>query len=184
MNWIYDPWPWYVSGPLIALTMFILLAVGRQFGMSSNLRTLCAATGGGKMTDFFKFDWKKEHWNLTVMIGAALGGFIASQFLSKNTVQINPEVAQKLAAYGIDSVQQAYLPTEIFSLEALHNPGTILLLIIGGFLVGFGARYAGGCTSGHAISGLSNLQLPSLIAVIGFFTGGLIMIHLIFPLIF
>ena len=184
MNWIYDPWPWYVSGPLIALTMFILLFAGRQFGMSSNLRNLCAASGGGKAADFFKFEWKKERWNLLVMVGAALGGFIASQYLSNNTVKINPDVAQKLETYGIFSANEAYMPTEIFSLEALSNPANILILIVGGFLVGFGARYAGGCTSGHAISGLSNLQLPSLIAVIGFFAGGLVMIHLIYPLLF
>lgn len=50
--------------------------------------------------------------------------------------------------------------------------------------MGFGARWAGGCTSGHAISGLSNLQLPSLVAVLGFFAGGLLMTHLLFPLLF
>ena len=184
MNWIYDPWPWYVSGPLIALTMFVLLFVGKQFGMSSNLRTLCSAAGAGKKSDFFKFNWKEERWNLTVMLGALLGGFIASQYLSDNTVTIAEDVVAKLQSYGIESVRNAYLPTELFSLENLSDPKNLFILIIGGFLVGFGARYAGGCTSGHAISGLSNLQLPSLIAVIGFFAGGLIMIHLIFPLIF
>ncbi|RXG30278.1 YeeE/YedE family protein [Leeuwenhoekiella palythoae] len=184
MNWIYDPWPWYVSGPLIALTMFILLFVGKQFGMSSNLRTLCSAAGAGRKSDFFKFNWKEERWNLTVMLGAFLGGFIASQYLSDNTVTIAEDVVAKLQSYGIQSAGNEYLPSELFSLENLSDPKILLILIIGGFLVGFGARYAGGCTSGHAISGLSNLQLPSLIAVIGFFAGGLIMIHLIFPLIF
>lgn len=184
MNWIYDPWPWYVAGPLIALTMFILLYAGKQFGMSSNLRTLCSVSGAGKAADFFKFDWKKERWNLTVMMGAVLGGFIASQYLSNNTVEIASDVVTKLNSYGINSAGEAYLPTELFSLEALSNLRNIAILLIGGFLVGFGARYAGGCTSGHAISGLSNLQIPSLIAVIGFFVGGLLMIHLIFPLIF
>lgn len=184
MNWIYDPWPWYVAGPLIALTMFMLLYAGKQFGMSSNLRTLCSAAGGGKKADFFKFNWKKERWNLTVMIGAVIGGFIASQYLSNNTVEIASDVVTKLNSYGINSAGESYLPTELFSIEALSSPKNLLILIIGGFLVGFGARYAGGCTSGHAISGLSNLQLPSLIAVIGFFVGGLLMIHLIFPLIF
>ncbi len=184
MNWIYDPWPWYVSGPLIALTMFILLFAGKQFGMSSNLRTLCSVSGGNKVADFFKFDWKKERWNLLVMLGAALGGFLASQYLSDNTVKIDAQVAQKLETYGIDSANQAYLPTELFSLDALSKPATLFALVIGGFFVGFGARYAGGCTSGHAISGISNLQVPSMIAAAGFFAGGLIMVHFIFPLIF
>ena len=185
MNLIYDPWPWYVAGPLIALTMFILLYVGKQFGMSSNLRTMCSIGGAGKYSDFFKFDWRAQRWNLVVVIGAVIGGFIASQFMSDNTVKINPEVAQQLSTdYGITSAGEAYLPTELFASEHLTDPFVLAILIIGGFMVGFGARYAGGCTSGHAISGLSNLQLPSLIAVIGFFIGGLVMIHLLFPLIF
>ncbi|MGB7393435.1 MAG: YeeE/YedE thiosulfate transporter family protein [Pricia sp.] len=185
MDWIYEPWPWYVAGPLIALTMFVLLFAGKQFGMSSNLRTMCSMGGAGKAADFFRFDWKKERWNLTVVIGAVIGGFIASQYLSNNTVEINPKVAAELSQdYGIESAGDAYLPPEIFAAENLGDPFILAILILGGFMVGFGARYAGGCTSGHAISGLSNLQLPSLIAVIGFFIGGLIMIHLLFPLIF
>ncbi len=185
MNLIYDPWPWYVAGPLIALTMFVLLYIGKQFGMSSNLRTMCSIGGAAKYSDFFKFDWKAQQWNLIVVLGAVIGGFIASQFMSNNTVKINPEVAQQLSTdYGIESAGEAYLPTELFASENLTDPFVLAVLILGGFMVGFGARYAGGCTSGHAISGLSNLQLPSLIAVIGFFIGGLVMIHLLFPLIF
>jgi len=185
MNWIYEPWPWYVAGPLIALVMFLLLLVGKQFGMSSPLRTTCSALGAGKAADFFKFDWKAERWNLMVVLGAVIGGFIASSYMSDNTVEINPEVAQQLATdYQIESAGKSYMPPELFSLEALSDPFVIAGLLVGGFLVGFGARYAGGCTSGHAISGLSNLQLPSLIAVIGFFIGGLVMVHFLYPLIF
>ena len=184
MNWIYEPWPWYVSGPLIALTMFILLFLGKNFGMSSNLRTACTIGGAGKVADFFKFDWKTQRWNLIVVVGAVIGGFLANNYLSNNSVNINDDVAQTLESYGIESADDAYLPSELFSAEALSNPKVLAILIVGGFLVGFGARYAGGCTSGHAISGLSNLQLPSLISVIGFFIGGLVMVHLIFPLIF
>lgn len=185
MEWIYEPWPWYVSGPLIAATMFVLLYTGKQFGMSSNLRTMCSVGGAGKAADFFRFDWKKERWNLMVVLGAVLGGFFASTFLSDNTVKINEQLADKLSnEYGISSAGEAYMPTEIFALENLGDPLVLFVLIAGGFMVGFGARYAGGCTSGHAISGLSNLQVPSLIAVIGFFIGGLIMIHLFYPLIF
>nr|WP_313114992.1 YeeE/YedE thiosulfate transporter family protein [Aequorivita sp. F6058] len=185
MNLIYDPWPWYIGGPLIALVMFVLLYLGKQFGMSSNLRTACSALGAGKAADFFKFDWRTQRWNLMVVLGAIIGGFIASNFMSDNIVTINPEIAQQLADdYNITSANEAYLPTEIFNMERISQPKNILILLIGGLLVGFGARYAGGCTSGHAISGLSNLQLPSLIAVVGFFIGGLVMIHLIYPLIF
>ncbi len=185
MNILYEPWPWYVAGPLIALVMFLLLLTGKQFGMSSNLRTMCSVMGAGKASDFFRFDWKSQRWNLMVVLGAIIGGYIASVLMSDNTVQINPEVALQLANdYQITSAGESYLPPEIFGYDALADPFILAVLLIGGFLVGFGARYAGGCTSGHAISGLSNLQLPSLIAVIGFFIGGLIMIHLIYPLLF
>jgi len=185
MNLIYDPWPWYLAGPLIALVMFALLLLGKQFGMSSNLRTACAAAGAGKVADFFKFDWKAERWNLMVVLGAIIGGFVASRYMSDHKVQINPQIAEQLSTdYTIESAGDAYLPPEIFGTDVLDDPFIIAVLLIGGLLVGFGARYAGGCTSGHAISGLSNLQLPSLLAVIGFFIGGLIMIHLIYPIIF
>lgn len=179
-----EPWPWYISGALIALTMFGLLFVGKQFGMSSNLRTVCTIGGAGKISNFFRFDWKSQRWNLIVVAGAMIGGFIASTYLSDSKVKINPDAIQKLETYGIQSAGETYLPSELFGTEQLSNPKVLAILIIGGFFVGFGARYAGGCTSGHAISGLSNLQLPSLIAVIGFFIGGLVMINFIFPLIF
>lgn len=185
MDWIFKPWPWYIGGPLIALTMFVLLFVGKQFGVSSNLRTMCSIGGAGKVSDYFKFDWRKESWNLTLVFGALIGGFLASTFMSDQTVEINPIVAEQLSKdYGFHSAGEAYLPTEIFGTQHLDNPLIPAVLILGGMMVGFGARYAGGCTSGHAISGLSNLQLPSLIAVIGFFVGGLVMIHLLYPLIF
>lgn len=185
MDLIYGHWPWYVSGPLMALTMFALLFVGKQFGMSSNLRTVCAIAGAGKKVGFFNYDWKSHKWNLIVVAGSIIGGFIASNYLSDGSVAIAPETAKQLAEdYNILNAGDTYLPGKLFSIEALSDPFTLFLLIIGGVLVGFGARYAGGCTSGHAISGLSNLQLPSLIAVIGFFIGGLTMIHLIFPILF
>jgi uncharacterized membrane protein YedE/YeeE len=184
IDYISQPWPWYISGPLIALTMFILLFAGKQFGMSSNLRTACAIGGARKFSDFFDFNWRAQRWNLFVVLGAVVGGYLASHFLSHESVAVADGVKNTLEGYGINSADSAYLPTEIFGLGALSNFRNIVILSIGGILVGFGARYAGGCTSGHAISGLSNLQLPSLIAVIGFFIGGLVMIHFIYPLIF
>jgi len=185
MEWIIAPWPWYVSGPLIALTMFSLLYVGKNFGMSSNLRTLCTICGADKTSALFRFDWKSQRWNLMVMVGAVLGGFLASKFLSDNQVpDLNPKTIELLHETGFKSAGTTYVPSELVSNEAFNSPKSIILLLIGGLLVGFGARYAGGCTTGHSISGISNLQLPSLIATIGFFIGGLLMVHLIFPLIF
>ena len=185
MEWILEPWPWYVAGPLITGIMFLLLFGGKNFGMSSNLRTMCTIGGAGKKADFFNFDWKSQRWNLVVVAGAIIGGFIAANLLSHDTaVTITPETVSTLENLGFLSAGEAYLPDELFATNALTDPKSLIILLTGGLLIGFGARYAGGCTSGHAISGLSNLQLPSLIAVIGFFIGGLIMVHLLFPLIF
>jgi hypothetical protein len=185
MDFILAPWPWYVAGPLIVLIMFLLTYFGKNFGMSSNLRTMCTIGGAGKFSDFFKFDWKSQQWNLIVVAGAVIGGFIAAQFLTaETTVDLNPKTVVALQEMGFKDPGSSYVPAEIYGWDAVFSLKGILILVIGGFLVGFGARYAGGCTSGHAISGLSNLQIPSLIAVIGFFIGGLIMTHLILPIIF
>ena len=185
MEWIYNPWPWYVSGPLIALIMFLLIFIGKQFGMSSNLRTMCTLCGADKAADYFEFNWVEHRWNLIVVVGAVIGGFIGAHVLTNDpAVAINPDTISTLNELGFASAGKAYLPDELYSLEALTDIKALAMLLIGGLMIGFGARYAGGCTSGHAISGLSNLQLPSLIAVIGFFIVGLFMIHILFPLIF
>lgn len=185
MEWILAPWPWYVSGFLIALTMFILLYVSKNYGISSNLRTKCTICGADKTCDFFCFGWKDQRWNLLVMTGAIIAGFVAANYLSANQIpDLNPETVNQLQNLGLGSAGKSYVPTALFGREAFSDPATIALLLIGGLLVGFGAHYAGGCTSGHAISGLSNLQFPSLIATVGFFIGSLIMVHLISPLIF
>ncbi|MCB4797870.1 YeeE/YedE family protein [Neotamlana laminarinivorans] len=185
MDIIFQPWPWYISGPLIAIGMFLLLLAGKTFGMSSNLKTMCSILGAGKKVKFFQYDWTAYKWNLVVVLGTIIGGFIAANLLSSNlNVNISPASVAELNSLGFKSAGKAYLPTELFNLSALKDIKTLIILAIGGVLIGFGTRYAGGCTSGHAITGLSNLQLPSLIAVIGFFVGGLIMINLIFPLIF
>lgn len=185
MEYILNPWPWHVSGPLITLIMVLLLYFGKTFGMSSNLRTMCTIAGAGKFSDFFKFNWKEQSWNLIVVLGAILGGFIATHYLSNNSVtDLNPKTITELQNMGFENAGKTLVPNEIFNIESFTSIKKLILLIIGGLLVGFGTRYAGGCTSGHAIAGLSSLQKPSLIAVIGFFIGGLIMANLILPLIF
>jgi uncharacterized membrane protein YedE/YeeE len=183
----YGTWPWYISGFLIGAVMLLLIYFGKTFGMSSNLRTLCSVMGAGKTSEFFRFDWKAQRWNLTVVLGAVLGGFIAVNYLTDSNearVVLNPQTVIELQQLNIDAPQGKLLPDALTSAEALQSPKILAILLIGGLLVGFGTRYAGGCTSGHAITGLSNLQLPSLIAVVGFFIGGLIMSWLLLPLIF
>lgn len=185
MEYILSPWPWYVAGPLIALCMYLMFYFGKKFGVSSNLETLCSIAGAGRLVDFFKFDWKANKWNLNFVAGLIIGGFIASQWLAPDqTVALNPDVIQDLSQIGIQNAGSQYLPDEIFSLDTMFTLKGILILLVAGLLVGFGARYAGGCTSGHGIVGLSNLATESFIAVAGFFIGGLVMTWFILPYIF
>jgi len=185
MEFITHTWHWAISGFLIGMVMLTLNYFGKVFGMSSNLRSLCSMTGIGKKVSFFDWDWKSQRWNLAVVFGAMIGGYVAVHFLSDvSNVDLNPKTIEQLSAMGIDAPNGKLLPDALFGNQIFQSPKMILILIIGGILIGFGSRYAGGCTSGHAISGLSNLQLPSLKAVIGFFIGGLIMAHFILPLIF
>jgi uncharacterized membrane protein YedE/YeeE len=176
------PWPWYVGGGIVALVMIALILLGKSFGFSSNFRNICSALGAGNTCSLFDFDWRKQKWNLLFLVGAVIGGFLSAHFLSNDQVpQISEATVAKLNELGFKSAGKEYVPSEIFKTMNIKN---LILLSVGGLLIGFGTRYAGGCTSGHAISGLSDLQLPSLIAVIGFFIGGLLMVHVFFPFIF
>jgi len=187
IEFISQPWHWSISGVALVFVMFLLLLFGGNFGASSNLRTLCAIGGAGKNVSLFDFDWKNQVWNLVFIFSAIAGGFIASTYLSSpEPVQISQATQVHLSELGINTPQTiseglGFVPKEIFSSDNLTSPMNLFLLIVGGFLVGFGSRYAGGCTSGHAISGLSNLQIPSLIAVVGFFIGGLAMTWGVLP---
>ncbi len=183
-NSLLNPWEWYFSGPLIALTMFAFLFLGKSFGVSSFLRTICAMGGAGRISEFFRFDWKAEMWGIVALTGMMIGGHIGANYLSNTkSIDLNPKTVERLEAVGFKTPGDSYLPDELFNSEAMQSPKELLILIAAGLLIGFGSKYAGGCTSGHAISGLSNLQLPSLIAVIGFFIGGLIAAHFILPFI-
>jgi uncharacterized membrane protein YedE/YeeE len=184
IDWIRQPWPWYVAGPLIGLVVPALLILGnKSFGISSSLRHVCAACVPAKIP-FFQYNWKKELWNLVFVGSILLGGIISAVWLSNpNPVVLHPSLAQELNGYGITSFD-GLVPADLFSWDQLFTLRGLLMMVGGGFLVGFGTRYAGGCTSGHAISGISDLQIPSLIAVVGFFIGGLAMTFVVFPMIF
>lgn len=185
MEFISQPWPWYVAGPAISLIVFLLFYFGKAFGVSTNLETMCTIAGAGKVSDYFKTDWKARTWSLVFVLGIMMGGFISSHYLMESqAIDLNPKTVQELAELGFANAGSEYLPSEIFSTENFLSLKGIGILVLGGIFIGFGTRYAGGCTSGHAITGLSSLQLPSLIATIGFFAGGLIMTWFLFPLIF
>jgi uncharacterized membrane protein YedE/YeeE len=184
IEFLTQPWSWWFSGLIIAAIMFTMLFFGKSFGFSSNLRTICTIAGAGKKVKFFDFEWKTQIWNLVFLVGAIIGGFIAKEFLSTDEpIKVAVSTLKDLKELGFEQPTETQ-PLELFSLENAFSWKGFLVLAIGGLLVGFGSRYAGGCTSGHAISGLSNLQIPSLIAVVGFFIGGLIMTFFILPLIF
>lgn len=176
-----SPWPWYVGGPLIGLTVPLLLWLGnKSFGISSNLRHVCAALlPEHAKPGFFRYDWRAERWNLMFMGGLVLGGFVAGLLLANSE-------PTRLSAAGVRSVQElgvqvrpGLVPAELLDLS---RPGVWLLLAVSGLLVGFGTRYGGGCTSGHAITGLSTLQVPSLIATVAFFAGGILSANFLLPL--
>jgi uncharacterized membrane protein YedE/YeeE len=181
IHFIRQPWPWYVAGPLIGLIVPALLLTGNKtFGISSTLRQFCAACIPANIP-FFNYDWKKERWNLYFIAGIAIGAFVATWLLSNGTdVNISPATVKTLQQEGITNFS-GLLPREIFAVSQVFTLRGLVFLAVGGFLVGFGTRYAGGCTSGHAIMGIANLQWPSLIATCCFMAGGFIMTWFILP---
>jgi len=183
LEFIKEPWPWYVAGPLIGLIVPALLIMGnKSFGISANLRHICAACIPAKIP-FFHYDWKKELWNLFFVLGILVGGFIAASLLTDQTpIAVNPSLKKELAAYGITHFD-SLVPIELFSWPQLFSVRGLTMMIGGGFFVGFGTRYAGGCTSGHAIMGIASLQWPSVIATCCFMLGGFLMTNLILPYI-
>ncbi len=183
MELLSKPWPWYVAGAVIGLIVPALLLLGnKHFGISANLRHACAACFPANIK-FFKYDWKKEIWNFFFVGGIFIGAIVASQLLSNpDPMVVNPDLVKELAGYGLTDTS-SMVPAELFSFESLFSVRGLIMLVGGGLLVGFGARYAGGCTSGHAIMGLSDLQWPSLVATVMFMVGGFIMANYILPFI-
>jgi uncharacterized membrane protein YedE/YeeE len=184
IEWLSQPWPWYVAGPMIGLTVPVLLLLGnKSFGISSSLKHICAACIPAKIP-FFHYDWKSEMWNLVFVFGVFLGGIIGEHFFTNpNLIEISPATVSDLTALGITHFSDL-MPLDIFSWSNLFTQNGFLFIVLGGFLVGFGTRYADGCTSGHAIMGLSNLQWPSLVATVSFMIGGIVTTHFILPLLF
>ena len=186
MNFIQSlsqPWPWYVAGPLIGLVVPALLIMGnKRFGVSSSLRHICAACFPSGIS-FFKYDWKKEIWNIFFVVGILIGGFVAvALFNNPEPIKLNQSLVNQLQGYGIKDFR-GLMPEDLFNWHSLLTIKGLIVTVFGGLLVGFGTRYAGGCTSGHSIMGLSNLQWPSLVATCCFMAGGIIMANFILPFI-
>ncbi len=183
MDWLYKPWPWYVAGPLIGLTVPLLLLLdNKRLGISSSLRQICAAWVPANLP-FLNYDWKKDLWNLFFVAGVCIGGFVGGYvFANPNPVAVSESTQAYLNTFGI-KLTTGLMPTELFSLSTLLSIKGFLLMGLGGFLVGFGTRYARGCTSGHGILGLSALQWPSLVATASFFGGGILFSRFVLPYI-
>lgn len=181
MELLTQPWSWWVAGIFVGLTVPMLLLLGnKHFGISGNLRHICAACFPADIK-FFKYDWKKEAWNLFFVAGILVGAVMATLWMGNpNPIEVHPDLAHDLAAIGVTNYDHL-VPADLFSWDSLLTLRGFILIVVGGFLVGFGTRYAGGCTSGHAIMGLSTLQWPSLVATIAFMAGGFLMTHLILP---
>lgn len=174
-------WPWYIAGPLIGLVVpLVYLYAGRKWGVSSTFRDICAATLPGGL-EYFTYAWRDQGgWRLAMAAGLVLGGVLAHLWVPDPVVGISAETQADLAALGLQDFR-GLVPAEVFSWSTLFSVPGLIMIVGGGFLVGFGTRYANGCTSGHAISGLASLRVQSFVAVLGFFAGGLIATHLLLP---
>lgn len=181
MNILTSPWPWYTSGAAIGCIMLTLLFLGRRFGLSTNLKSLCALGGAGRWSGYFADGWRPHVWNLVFAFGAAVGGALTVLMGAKDRViAISAGTVTRLEELGI-SRNAGLMPDSLFGEPASENMVAWMLWIVGGFLVGFGARWASGCTSGHGISGLSALQKGSFLALLGFFGGGLFVTRILYP---
>ena len=174
------PLPWYIAGPLIGLFVPALLLVGNKaFGISSNFRHICGAVAPCGI-EFFQHDWRRTGlWNLVFLAGVCAGAALAA-YIAPPTVHISARTVDALRAIGVRDFS-GLAPHDVFAWASLLTPRGFVCIVGGGFLVGFGTAYAGGCTSGHAIAGLADRQIASFIAVCGFFAGGLAATYFILP---
>jgi uncharacterized membrane protein YedE/YeeE len=184
LEFMKQPWPWYLAGPVIGLMVPLAMLIGnKRFGVSSSLRHICAACLPGKV-EFFRYNWKKERWSLFFVLGIIIGGFLGDRLLvDYDRVDISETTLRELKELGLTNFS-GFMPKEIFSWGHLLSLQGLIFIALGGFMVGFGARWAGGCTSGHSITGISNLQLVSVIATLAFFAGGLFVTHIVYPILF
>lgn len=149
MENLFHSWPWYVAGPVIGLFVPLLLLVGNKlFGLSSSFDHICDFSFTKNIKSKIQFNDSKDGWKAYFIIGITIGAAISTSFLTFGDVR--------------------FLPSNYYSVLGFVK------LFFGGLLIGFGTRYAGGCTSGHSITGISLLNPASIKATIAFFVGGLI----------
>ena len=178
-----ETWPWYVAGPLIGLAVPALAFIGNYpFGVSTSLRHIVRLLLPRRKLAYFDYDIEPELWNLFLIAGLFFGGFLAALGGLPDQIGISAETRAALASLGVTNLS-GLIPAGVFNLQSLMDWPAIVLLVVGGFLIGFGTRYGNGCTSGHSITGLSILNPVSLLATAMFFVGGLVATHILLPLI-
>ncbi len=150
-------WPWWVAGPAIGLVVTLLAWVtGKALGVSTGYGTLCAV---GSRLALFRAREFSETWRLWFIAGLPLGGLVAS------------------LASGDFSPGLTFGTLDVLTRDSLAAKAGLLLG--GGTLVGAGARWAGGCPSGHSIVGIAQGAASSLIATMGFMVGGVVVFNLL-----
>jgi len=182
INFFSQPWPWYIAGPLIGLIIILLQWIdNKPLAASSSYRHICAATFPSGIT-FLKYDWKGEIWNLYFVAGIIAGGVLTGALHQTSQVNITNETIQQLLAAGLTDTS-GFAPAQLFSFAAFQTISGFLIIVLGGFLIGFGSRYAGGCVSGHSMTGISDLQWTSMLGTMCIFLGGIFTSYILLPLL-
>ena len=146
------------------------------------MRDICAIIAPKKIA-YFNYNWREYLWRVLFVAGITFGGFVGATALkSPGMIQISGGVRQILASFNVTDYS-ALVPLNLFSWASLLTLRGFTLVVVGGFLVGFGTRYADGCTSGHTIHGISNFHRSSIIASLCFFAGGLFTTYVVLPLL-
>ena len=158
------PIHWAVAGAGIAAVTLCLLYLGsRRLGISTGFEDVCSLV---LSQPYFRRDAVRSgrRWRLPLLAGLVLGGFLSAV--------TGGGWSPTLALGMFDQV------------IGLGPSGKLAWMFAGGLCIGFGTRLAGGCTSGHGIFGLSNFEVPSLIATLSFMAGGIVVTQVVYGVIF
>lgn len=155
-------WSPYVAGILIGLLQIpAFMIMSTALGTSSSYVTAAVNLGQFFDTSILEISYAKQHfegaknyWQLFVVVGIIIGAFLSSRLSGTKRSDISPIWTNALC-----------------SSTRLTR---FIMAFIGGFIMLLGARIADGCTSGHGISGVSQLTIGSMIAVFCMFVGGII----------
>lgn len=155
---------WAAAGAgIAAVTLTLLFVLNRRLGISTGFEDVCSLV---LKAPYFRRErlLSARGWRLPFLAGLVLGGVISAV----------------LGGGWSPSWELGMLDQRL----GLGHAGKLIWMFVGGLFIGFGTRLAGGCTSGHGIFGLSNLEWPSLVSTISFMGGGVVTTHLIYRVLF